>query len=157
MEREDSLNSQMNPTRSAINRIAIGLAVALLVAACGQSTSTANTASAPGITATEITIGSTQPLTGPAAPGYSEIAPASNAYFQYVNAHGGIFGRKITYKFLDDGYNPTITASATRQLVLQDKVFAIFNSLGIGDSGIKPAIIVFFAENGRHAIVYFGH
>jgi ABC-type branched-subunit amino acid transport system substrate-binding protein len=124
------LNSQMNPTRSAINRIAIGLAVALLVAACGQSTSTANTASAPGITATEITIGSTQPLTGPAAPGYSEIAPASNAYFQYVNAHGGIFGRKITYKFLDDGYNPTITASATRQLVLQDKVFAIFNSLG---------------------------
>jgi branched-chain amino acid transport system substrate-binding protein len=130
MEREESLNSQMNPTRSAINRIAIGLAVALLVAACGQSTSTANTASAPGITATEITIGSTQPLTGPAAPGYSEIAPASNAYFQYVNAHGGIFGRKITYKFLDDGYNPTITASATRQLVLQDKVFAIFNSLG---------------------------
>jgi ABC-type branched-subunit amino acid transport system substrate-binding protein len=129
MEREDSLNKQMNPTRSAISRIAVGCAVALL-AACGQSTSQGNAASAPGISATEIKIGSTQPLTGPAAPGYSEIAPAANAYFQYVNARGGVFGRKITYDYLDDGYNPTTTASATRKLVLEDKVFAIFNALG---------------------------
>ncbi|TME85123.1 MAG: ABC transporter substrate-binding protein [Chloroflexi bacterium] len=112
-----------------MSRVAIGCAVALL-AACGQSTSTTNTASAPGITASEIKIGSTQPLTGPAAPGYSEIAPAANAYFQYVNAHGGVFGRKITYDYLDDGYNPTTTSSVTRKLVLEDKVFAIFNALG---------------------------
>src|ERR1700742_525882 len=72
------------------------------------SSSAALTASAPGITPTSILIGSHQPLTGPAAPGYSEIAPASNAYFQYVNAHGGIFGRKITYKYLNDQYNPTM-------------------------------------------------
>jgi ABC-type glycerol-3-phosphate transport system substrate-binding protein len=53
---------------------------ALFVSACGgSSSSTTNTASAPGITATTITIGSHQPLTGPAAPGYSEISPASNA------------------------------------------------------------------------------
>lgn len=123
------MNIQINQMTTAISRIAIGCAVALL-AACGQSTATANTASAPGITASEIKIGSTQPLTGPAAPGYSEIAPAAKAYFQYVNAHGGVFGRKITYEFLDDGYNPITTASATRQLVLQDKVFAVFNALG---------------------------
>jgi len=114
--------------------MAVGCVVGLL-AACGNATSSTNnsgtnTASAPGITATTITIGSTQPLTGPAAPGYSEIAPASNAYFQYLNAHGGIFGRKITYNYVDDGYNPTITASQTRKLVLQDKVFAIFSALG---------------------------
>ena len=119
-----------NRLTSAMSRIAIFSAVAVL-AACGQSNGgSSNTASAPGITATEIKIGSTQPLTGPAAPGYSEIAPAANAYFQYVNAHGGIFGRKITYEYLDDGYNPANTSSQTRKLVLQDKVFAIFNALG---------------------------
>ena len=94
------------------------------------SSSAALTASAPGITPTQITIGSHQPLTGPAAPGYSEIAPASNAYFQYVNAHGGVYGRKIVYKYLDDGYNPTTTASVVRQLVLQDSVYALFDGLG---------------------------
>ena len=123
------MNIQINHMTSAMSRIAIGCAVALL-AACGESTGSTNTASAPGITGTEIKIGSTQPLTGPAAPGYSEIAPAANAYFQYVNAHGGVFGRKITYEYLDDGYNPTTTSSVTRKLVLQDKVFAVFNALG---------------------------
>ena len=59
----------------------------------GTSSSAALTASAPGITPTTITIGSHQPLTGPAAPGYSEIAPASTAYFDYVNANGGIYGQ----------------------------------------------------------------
>jgi branched-chain amino acid transport system substrate-binding protein len=98
--------------------------------AASSSSSVALTASAPGITATTITIGSHQPLTGPAAPGYDEIAPASDAYFDYVNAHGGVYGRKIVYKYLDDGYNPTTTAQVVRQLVLQDNVYAIFNGLG---------------------------
>jgi ABC-type branched-subunit amino acid transport system substrate-binding protein len=119
---------------------AIMTAAALGVAACSSSSSSsatsssssnaALTASAPGITPTTITIGSHQPLTGPAAPGYSEIAPAANAYFQYVNANGGINGRKIVYKYLDDGYDPTKTASVVRELVLQNGVYAIFNGLG---------------------------
>src|SRR6266545_308136 len=119
--------------------------VAMVIAACGSSgTSTSGsspsagssssaaalTASAPGITATTITIGSHQPLTGVAAPGYSEIAPASKAYFDYVNAHGGIFGRKIVYKYLNDVYNPTNTSNVVHQLVLQDNVYGIFNGLG---------------------------
>jgi branched-chain amino acid transport system substrate-binding protein len=99
-------------------------------ASSSPSSSAALTASAPGITPTTITVGSHQPLTGPAAPGYSEIAPASNAYFSYVNAHGGVFGRKIVYKYLDDGYNPTTTSSVVHQLVLQDNVYAIFDGLG---------------------------
>jgi branched-chain amino acid transport system substrate-binding protein len=121
--------------------IAVVAVAALTVAACSSGnsgsspagsggSSAALTASAPGITATTITIGSHQPLTGVAAPGYSEIAPASAAYFAYVNAHGGVYGRKIVYKYLDDGYNPTTTASVVRQLVLQDNVYAIFNGLG---------------------------
>jgi ABC-type branched-subunit amino acid transport system substrate-binding protein len=110
--------------------IAAGGMAALLSAACGSASGTTNAASAPGITATSVTIGSTQPLTGPAAPGYSEIAPAANAYFKYVNAHGGVNGRKINYTYLDDQYNPTSTATQTRKLVLQDNVFAMFQALG---------------------------
>jgi len=132
--------------------IAVVAAAALAVAACSSNSSTSPgsnstagsgatssttgsataplTASAPGITATSITIGSHQPLTGPAAPGYSEIAPASAAYFAYVNAHGGVYGRDIDYKYLDDAYNPTQTATVVRQLVLQDSVYAIFDGLG---------------------------
>src|SRR5579859_978813 len=114
---------------------AAAAALAVTAAACGSSggsggSGSTNTASAPGITKTTITIGSHQPLTGVAAPGYSEIAPASNAYFQYVNAHGGVFGRKILYKYLDDGYDPSKTVSVVHQLVLQDSVYAIFDGLG---------------------------
>jgi ABC-type branched-subunit amino acid transport system substrate-binding protein len=131
------------PSRLRVPAIAALAVAALTVAACSSgagnagsgpgasgSSTAALTASAPGITATTITIGSHQPLTGPAAPGYSEIAPASAAYFAYVNAHGGIYGRKIVYKYLDDGYNPTTTAQVVRQLVLQDNVYSIFNGLG---------------------------
>ena len=127
------------PRIRALAGIAGITAVAVIVAACGSSGSSSSsssssskklTASAPGITATTITIGSHQPLTGVAAPGYDEISPASNAYFQYVNAHGGIYGRKIVYKVLNDQYDPTITATAVHQLVLQDNVYAIFNGLG---------------------------
>jgi ABC-type branched-subunit amino acid transport system substrate-binding protein len=121
--------------------IAAATAAALGVAACSSSSSTspgssatgssaALGASAPGITSTTITIGSHQPLTGPAAAGYSEIAPASAAYFAYVNAHGGVDGRTVVYKYLDDAYNPTQTSTVVRQLVLQDNVYAIFDGLG---------------------------
>lgn len=108
----------------------LALALALLASACGGGGGGTNTASAPGITPTSITIGSHQPLTGPAAPGYSEISKASNAYFQWVNTHGGIYGRKINYLYEDDAYNPTQTTTVVRKLVLQDHVFAIFNGLG---------------------------
>jgi ABC-type branched-subunit amino acid transport system substrate-binding protein len=91
---------------------------------------TAGAESTPGVTSTSITIGATVPLTGPAAPGYDEIAPAMDAVFAYVNAHGGVDGRKINYTYLDDGYNPANTATLTRKLVLQDNIFADVGSLG---------------------------
>jgi hypothetical protein len=119
--------------RLGVAPLAALAAVSMLVAACGSSKSSSSgalQASAPGVTAKTITIGSHQPLTGIAAPGYDEIAPASNAYFQYVNAHGGVYGRKIVYKYLNDQYNSSITTTDVRQLVLQDHVFAIFNGLG---------------------------
>jgi ABC-type branched-subunit amino acid transport system substrate-binding protein len=102
---------------------------ALTAAGCGSSSS-GGSSSAPGVTATSITFGTHQPLTGPAAPGYSEIAVASQAYFNYVNAHGGVFGRKIHLIIKDDAYNPTNTVNVVHQLVLQSNVFGIFEGLG---------------------------
>jgi ABC-type branched-subunit amino acid transport system substrate-binding protein len=90
----------------------------------------AASAQAPGVTSTSITIGATVPLTGPAAPGYDEIAPAMDAVFSWVNAHGGVHGRKIKYIYLDDQYNPAQTATLTRKLTLQDNIFADVGSLG---------------------------
>ncbi|HEX3688805.1 MAG TPA: ABC transporter substrate-binding protein [Solirubrobacteraceae bacterium] len=107
--------------------VTAGLAVAAV--GCGSS-SGGGGSSAPGVTANSITFGTHQPLTGPAAPGYSEIAPASQAFFDYVNAHGGVFGRKIHLIIKDDAYNPTNTVNVVHQLVLQNKVFGIFEGLG---------------------------
>ncbi len=103
--------------------------VGLVAAACGSSGGSSS-ASAPGVTANSITVGSHQPLTGIAAPGYSEIAPAVKAMFQYINAKGGVNGRMINYTYEDDAYNPSQTATVVRKLVLQDNVFGILNGLG---------------------------
>ncbi len=83
-----------------------------------------------GISATEIKLGTHQPLTGVAAPGYSNIAPGAKAYYDYVNDAGGVNGRKITLNIKDDTYNPTTTGQVVDELTLQDKVFAIAHGLG---------------------------
>ena len=128
--------------RSTIRPLAAACiaALAMAIAACGSdddstgggaSTSGGKpSASAPGITATQVTVGGHFPLTGPAAPGYSEIPQAIDAYFKYVNAAGGIHGRKLKMIIRDDGYNPTNTVKVTKQLVLQDKIFAMLGGLG---------------------------
>jgi len=113
--------------RSHRGLAAVGVcAVALALAACGSSSSS----SVPGVSSTSVTFGTHQPLTGPAAPGYSEIAVASQAFFNYLNAQGGIQGRKITLVSKDDEYNPAKTVNVTHELVLQDNVFGIFEGLG---------------------------
>ncbi|RSM51291.1 ABC transporter substrate-binding protein [Actinoplanes sp. ATCC 53533] len=107
------------------------LAALTLVAAAGcSSDDNSGGSDVPGVTDTEILVGTHMPLTGPAAAGYSKIAPATKAYFDYVNANGGVHGRKISYKIMDDTYNPATTQQVVRELVLQDKVFAILNGLG---------------------------
>jgi branched-chain amino acid transport system substrate-binding protein len=86
-------------------------------------------ASETGVTSTQVVIGGTTPLSGPAS-AYQSVAKGAAAYFRYVNAHGGVNKRKIKYIYKDDGYDPSKTIDRTRELVQQDKVFAIFNSLG---------------------------
>ncbi|MEU6021861.1 ABC transporter substrate-binding protein [Micromonospora sp. NPDC047134] len=110
--------------------IATTLTLLLGLTACGADDAPGSGEPVPGVTDTEIVVGTHMPLTGPASAGYSKIAPATKAYFDYVNANGGVHGRKITYKIMDDGYNPATTQQVVRQLVLQDKVFAVINGLG---------------------------
>jgi ABC-type branched-subunit amino acid transport system substrate-binding protein len=110
--------------------IAAAVTAGLAVVAVGCGSSSSSGGSSPGVTDTSITFGTHQPLTGPAAPGYSEIAPASQAFFNYVNAHGGVYGRKIHLIIKDDAYNPTNTVNVVHQLVLQNKVFGVFEGLG---------------------------
>jgi branched-chain amino acid transport system substrate-binding protein len=83
----------------------------------------------PGVTATQILLGGTHPYSGPAA-AYASVGKGALAYFAYVNDHGGVNGRKINYKDMDDAYNPPQSMQLVRQLVEQDHVFAIFDSLG---------------------------
>jgi branched-chain amino acid transport system substrate-binding protein len=104
--------------------------VAVLGACSGSKTPAVPYVAPQGVSEKEIVFGTHQPLTGPAAAGYSKIAAATKAYFDYVNAKGGVHGRKIIYRIEDDGYNPANTQTVVRKLVEQDKVFAILNGLG---------------------------
>jgi branched-chain amino acid transport system substrate-binding protein len=111
--------------RSSVRRtILIVLALAL-----AAGTASARPSVDPGVSRDEIVIGGTIPLSGIAA-SYASVGRGAEAYFKYVNARGGVHGRKITYKYMDDQYNPAQTVQVTRQLVQQERVFAIFNSLG---------------------------
>src|SRR5213082_1942827 len=113
-----------------IRRTRLSLVIALFVLGVVVTASAvASTAKTPGVTAKSITIGGTFPLTGPAQL-YGLIPKAENAYFQYVNAHGGVNGRKIDFKIYDDAYNPANTVPLPKKLVEEDKVFAVYGSLG---------------------------
>ena len=104
------------------------LAAAVLVTAAG-----ARPLATPGVTSTEIRIGSTVPLSGEAAIA-GNVARGIDAYFDYVNAKGGVFGRKIKFTYLDDGYDPGRAVNNTIRLVQQDQVFAMFSSLGTSNN-----------------------
>ena len=93
------------------------------------STVPANAAD-PGVTATEIKLGITSPKTGTVALSYGKLPGAMKAYFDYINANGGVNGRKINLISRDDKYLPQQAATQTRNLVLSDKVFAIVGALG---------------------------
>lgn len=98
-----------------------------------------------GITDTTIKIGTHQPLTGVAAPGYSEINTGVQAYLDYVNEAGGIHGRTIEYTVKDDAYNPTNTTKVVDELVLGDEVFAIVGGLG---TATHMSVIDFLNQEG---------
>ena len=104
--------------------VALAAAALLAVPAAG-----ARPTDTPGVTATQIVLGATGPLTGSESQ-YQPVLSGAQAYFSYVNDHGGVLGRKIQYNVEDDQYDPAKTVALTQKLVEQDNVFAIFNSVG---------------------------
>jgi branched-chain amino acid transport system substrate-binding protein len=109
-------------------RLAAFSAATILLAASGGS-ALAQKQYDKGATDTEIKIGNIMPYSGPAS-AYGVIGKAEAAYFQKVNAEGGINGRKITFISYDDGYSPPKAVEQARKLVESDEVLLIFQSLG---------------------------
>lgn len=106
------------------------LAIATSVGLVAVGTAGAAQAADPGVSKSEIVIGTTTPLTGPAAPGYKDIPAAAQVYFDYVNKSGGINGRQVKLVVKDDQYNPAATVTATNELILNEKIFAMYGALG---------------------------
>jgi branched-chain amino acid transport system substrate-binding protein len=106
---------------------AVSAALALLVLTGGQAL--AQKKYDIGATDTEIKIGNIMPYSGPAS-AYGVIGKTEAAYFNKINAEGGINGRKISFISYDDAYTPPKTVEQARKLVESDEVLFIFNSLG---------------------------
>jgi branched-chain amino acid transport system substrate-binding protein len=124
--------------RSVVGAVLTGAAATVTLSvvlplAAGAATSS----SAPGVTPTSITVGTISTQTGTLAANSSSLIYGEKAYFDYINAQGGVNGRKIDYKYaLDDGGNPTTFNQLANTLINQDHVFAV--------SGVAT---IFFSPN----------
>src|SRR5438309_10851018 len=107
--------------------------LSVAVAAVCAATAGARPTATPGVNANEIRLGSSVPLSGEAAIA-GNVARGADAYFKYVNDKGGVFGRKITFTYLDDGYDPGRAVNNTIRLIQQEQVFAVFSSLGTNNN-----------------------
>ncbi len=99
----------------------------------------------PGVTDTEIVLGSHLPLSGLAAAWGVDLKAGMDAYFSYINDQGGVNGRKIKLIVYDSQYTGPVTAEVVRKLVEQDKVFAIMGGLG---SAAHSAVWKYLESNG---------
>jgi ABC-type branched-subunit amino acid transport system substrate-binding protein len=95
---------------------------------------------APGVTAKTISVGSVSTQTGALAGDFSSMVPGVRAYFDYLDAHGGVNGRKITLAYsLDDGSNPSQFSQLTHTLIDQDHAFA---AVGVASPFFAPSYYV---------------
>lgn len=110
-------------------RAIAAIALSLLLLTCAPTEDSTTAAPDPGITDTEIVIGSWGPLSGPAAL-WGSVVRGTETYFDLVNEEGGIHGRRIRFVYRDDGYEPPRTVAAVREMVQREQVFAF--SVGVG-------------------------
>jgi ABC-type branched-subunit amino acid transport system substrate-binding protein len=140
----------------ALNRRKLITASAVLAIVGLAATAIPAQASEVGVSSTEIKLGMTLPMTGTASLGYNKIPGAAKAYFDYLNANGGINGRKVTLVVKDDRYVPTEAVAKTNELILKDKVMALLAPLGTANvkavaSSVNPGrrgIPVLFVNTG---------
>jgi ABC-type branched-subunit amino acid transport system substrate-binding protein len=140
----------------ALNRSKLITASAVLAIVGLAATAIPAQAKEVGVSSTEIKLGMTLPMTGTASLGYNKIPGAAKAYFDYLNANGGINGRKVTLVVKDDRYVPTEAVAKTNELILKDKVMALLAPLGTANvkavaSSVNPGrrgIPVLFVNTG---------
>jgi branched-chain amino acid transport system substrate-binding protein len=120
--------------RLALTAMLIVITVAVLVSCSGnkeeQATGGESWPPAQGVTADQILLGTHYPLSNSPAAVYANSVFAMEAYFDYINDQGGVYGRKIQLVVEDDQYNPSLATEAVKKLIEQNKVFAIANGLG---------------------------
>jgi branched-chain amino acid transport system substrate-binding protein len=109
------------------------LLLCAVVAVGAVSAAGARPVQAPGVSANEVHLGASVPLSGEAAIG-GNVARGSEAYFKYVNSRGGVHGRRIKFTYLDDAYDPGRAVNNTIRLIQQEQVFAMFSSLGTSNN-----------------------
>jgi branched-chain amino acid transport system substrate-binding protein len=124
----------------------IGAALASLLLGVGQAA-----AAVPGVTDTEVTIGITGPLSGPAA-AWGTIALASEAYAKHVNDQGGVNGRKLKIVLKDDGYNPGRAVANFNEM--KDQVFAVIGTVGTAVLNANKDVV---AESGLPLVFPLGN
>ena len=123
--------------------IGTGLSGATVLAPATGAGAASSGGDAPGVTANSITVGSISTQTGTLASNFSSLIPGEKAYFAYIDAQGGVNGRKIDYKYqLDDGGNPTTFNQLANTLINQDHVFAV---TGVATAFFSPNL---FVESG---------
>jgi ABC-type branched-subunit amino acid transport system substrate-binding protein len=112
---------------------------AAVLAAVLATTTAAAAAADPGISPTTIVIGQSAAFSGPASELGNEMRAGALAYFQQVNATGGVNGRKIELRSLDDGYESDRAAANTKKLI-DDGVFLLFGYVGTPTSNASKPI-----------------
>jgi ABC-type branched-subunit amino acid transport system substrate-binding protein len=131
--------------RAVVGTVVTGAVLVATLAAMplGVATAASSSAYAPGVTANSITVGTISTQTGTLAANSSSVIYGERAYFDYINAQGGVGGRKIDYKYaLDDGGNPTTFNQLANTLINQDHVFAV---TGVATIFFQPNL---FIESG---------
>jgi ABC-type branched-subunit amino acid transport system substrate-binding protein len=124
--------------RTAALSVAFAVSIVSLSGTAGAATRAAS--AAPGVTSNSITVGTISTQTGPIASNFSSLIYGEKAYFDYVNATGGINGRKIDYKYaLDDAGNVTTFNELASTLINQDHVFAV---TGVATASFTPNYFV---------------
>ena len=98
---------------------------------------------AQGVTDSQIVLGQSVALSGPAQELGKDMQLGASLYFNEVNAKGGVNGRKIVLKTLDDGYEPPRAVENTKKLINEDRVFALFGYVGTPTSA---AVLPLFTE-----------
>ena len=151
----------MRQRRGRLVTATTALAVGLLAAGCSNTTPTTTpttaggsgspvASSAPGVTNNSITVGSLTTASGALAAQFAQVTNGVQAYFDAINAKGGVAGRQLLLKYqADDTASPTNNTTQARNLVEQDHVFAV---VGVGTPFFTGA--TFFAATGTPAFGY---